>query len=265
MTMERLPNVRPSIRGTDRPIDASAPDPNDGRDAPETTTGCTCVRVDGPFGFEPPMAATTVMITMVATPTTPSTIHHTVRGERCRTVSSTLPSMPRRIGQTAVMPRMQPDDLDVFLDQPHVGVLATLRRSGLPYTVPVWFDWDGEAAWITGTYERVWCKQLRADRRASLCVEAMTPMAGHVGLDGTVTIHELPEFDIWPISSRLVDKYVRRPMGNAAADAFLDNMRTEHRLLFRLVPEVTRAIDMRVYRGKRADRDYQERHRPAAG
>jgi hypothetical protein len=40
-------------------------------------------------------------------------------------------------------------------------------------------------------------------------------------------------------------------------------MRTEHRLLFRLEPEVLRAIDMRVYRGKRGDRDYQSR-RPDA-
>jgi hypothetical protein len=34
-------------------------------------------------------------------------------------------------------------------------------------------------------------------------------------------------------------------------------MQTEHRLLLELVPEVRRAIDMRVYRGKRADRQYQ--------
>lgn len=152
---------------------------------------------------------------------------------------------------------MTPPDIEGFLAQPHVGVLATLRRNGLPYTVPVWFHWDGTAVWITGTYERVWCRQLFADPRASLCVEAMSPAAGHVGVDGTVTVHELPDFDIWPMSARLVDKYVRQPVGDAAADAFLANMRTEHRLLFRLEPAVFRAIDMRVYRGKRADREYQ--------
>lgn len=152
---------------------------------------------------------------------------------------------------------MTAPDIEVFLAQPHVGVLATLRRDGLPYTVPVWFDWDGTAAWITGTYERVWCRQLFSDPRASLCVEAMSPAAGHVGMDGTVTVHELPDFDIWPVSTRLVDKYVRQPAGDVAADAFLANMRTEHRLLFRLEPAVFRAIDMRVYRGKRADREYQ--------
>ena len=154
---------------------------------------------------------------------------------------------------------MTEDDISTFLAEPHVGVLATLRRDGLPYTVPVWFEWDGTAAWISGTYERVWCKQLMVDPRASLCVEAMAPAAGHIGMDGTVTVHELPEVDIWPMSARLVDKYVRRIAGDQAADRFLANMKTEHRLLFRLEPQVFRAIDMRVYRGKRADREYQER------
>lgn len=143
-------------------------------------------------------------------------------------------------------------------------MLATLRRNGLPYTVPVWFHWDGGAAWITGTYERVWCRQLFADPRASLCIEALAPVAGHVGFDGTVTVHELPGFDIWPISRRLVEKYVG-PSGSQAVEAFYANMRTEHRLLFRLEPAVTRAIDMRVYRGKRADRAYQAAQRGEVG
>ena len=90
-----------------------------------------------------------------------------------------------------------------------------------------------------------------------MCVEAGAPVAGHVGVDGTVTVHELPDFDIWPISRLLVDKYIAPDH----RDAFFANMRTEHRLLFRLVPDVFRAIDMRVYRGKRADREYQQERR----
>ena len=141
-------------------------------------------------------------------------------------------------------------------------MLATLRQSGLPYTVPVWFLWRDERFWITGTYERVWCRQLQADPRASLCIEAMAPLAGHVGADGTVRSRELPDFDIWPVSRALVDKYVG-PSGKEAADAFFAIMQTEHRLLFEFEPQVLRAIDMRVYRGKRADRAYQESQRRA--
>jgi len=163
------------------------------------------------------------------------------------------------------MPRMKPEYLEEFLRQPFVGVLATLRRDGRPYTVPVWWLLHEGSFWISGTYERVWCKQLVRDPRASLCIEAMAHdaggagFAGHVGIDGRVTRRELPDFDIWPISRKLVEKYIGLgdPARGAQVEAFFTNMQTEHRLLFELVPEVRRAIDMRVYRGKRADREFQ--------
>jgi PPOX class probable F420-dependent enzyme len=156
---------------------------------------------------------------------------------------------------------MSQELLDQFLEQPFVGVIATLRRDGRPYTVPIWWLWHEDAIWITGTTNRVWCKQLKRDPRASLCIEAGAPTPGHVGIDGTVTAHELPDFDIWPISRMLAEKYVGRgdPANAEAVDRFFDNMRTEPRMLFRLEPAVSRAIDMSVYRGKRADREHQAR------
>jgi PPOX class probable F420-dependent enzyme len=158
------------------------------------------------------------------------------------------------------MPRMADDVLEEFLRQPHIGVLATLRQDGRPYTVPIWWLWQDGAFWLTGTTSRVWCRQLQHDPRASLCIEALQPVAGHVGVDGHVEAKLLADFDIWPISRQLVDKYVPdKP------DAFFANMRTEPRLLFRLVPDVWRAIDMRVYEGKRADRDHQVQQQDHGG
>ncbi len=159
------------------------------------------------------------------------------------------------------MPRMKPGDLEEFLRQPHIGVIATLRRDGRPYTVPVWWLWKEGAVWLTGTYNRVWCKHLLRDPRTSLCIEAMEPIPGHVEFDGIAEPLHPDRFDIWPISRELVEKYIGRgdPDRQPAVEAFLANMRTEPRLLFRLVPQVIRAIDMRVYRGKRADREYQAR------
>jgi hypothetical protein len=157
------------------------------------------------------------------------------------------------------MPRMSSEFQAKFLSEPHVGVLATLRGNGLPYTVPVWWLWHEDAMWLTGTFSRVWCKQLLADPRASLCIEALGESAGHIGIDGSVDSFELPAFDIWPISRLLVNKYVGSIPGGDP-DSFFRNMQTEPRLLFRLAPDdrdnAIRAIDMRVYRGKRADRDY---------
>ena len=161
------------------------------------------------------------------------------------------------------MPRMKKEVLESFLEEPHVGVLATLRRDGLPYTVPVWWLYDGTVFWLTGTTSRIWCKQLIKDSRCSLCIEALAPVAGHVGIDGRAEPCELPDFDIWPMSLRLAKKYVvrRNPANGKALDNFFANMRTEPRMLFRLKPIVWRAIDMRVYRGKRADREFQDRRK----
>lgn len=157
------------------------------------------------------------------------------------------------------MPRMQPDDVAHFLAQPFIGVIATLRADGRPYTVPIWWLWKDGAAWLTGTYSRVWCQQLLRDGRASLCIESGPPLTGHVEFDGLAEPFELPDFDIWEITLEIVQKYVGKgdPANDDDVAAFFANMVTEPRLLFRLTPEVTRAIDMRVYRGKRADREYQ--------
>ena len=164
------------------------------------------------------------------------------------------------------MPRMKTEDLKAFLKEPIVGVIATLRKDGRPYTVPVWWLWDEDehVFWLTGTHSRVWCKQLKKDGRISLCIEGGVPdgVRGHVEADGVAEARQLPGFDIWPISRKLAEKYVGR--GDPASErveSFFANMRTEPRLLFRITPQVWRAIDMRVYQGKRGDREYQERVR----
>ncbi len=164
------------------------------------------------------------------------------------------------------MPRMSDEKREAFLQQPITGVIATLRKDGMPYTVPVWWLWRDGEIWVTGTYSRVWCKQLLKDPRASLCIEAGRPNSGHIEFDGHVEAKELPDFDIWPISRALAEKYVGRgdPANAEAVERFFANMQTEPRLLFKLVPEVRRAIDMSVYQGKRADREYQARYRRSA-
>ncbi len=161
------------------------------------------------------------------------------------------------------MPRMSAEVRAEFLEKPHVGVIASLRRDGRPYTVPVWWLWDepAEVFWLTGTFSRVWCRQLMQDGRTSLCIEAGAPVPGHVGVDGQAEVLGPEQLDIWPVSRLLAEKYVGRgdPTRAEQVDAFFSNMQTEPRLLIRLTPEVWRAIDMRVYEGKRADREFQAR------
>lgn len=157
------------------------------------------------------------------------------------------------------MSRMKPEMMEEFLRQPYIGVIATLRRDGRPYTVPVFWLWKEGGFWLTGTSSRVWCKQLLRDPRCSLCIETMEPFPAHVEVDGRAEPRRLPDFDIWPIHQELADKYIGHgdPANTARVEEFLGIWRTEPRLLFRITPEVWRAIDLRVYRGKRADREHK--------
>ncbi len=156
------------------------------------------------------------------------------------------------------MSRMKAARLAEFLTQPYIGVIATLRRDGRPYTVPVFWLWKDDGFWLTGTSSRVWCKQLMRDPRCSLCIETMEPFPAHVEVDGKAEMRRLPDFDIWPIHHELAEKYLGHgdPANAPRVEEFMTVWRTEPRLLFRLQPEVWRAIELRVYRGKRGDREH---------
>ena len=132
------------------------------------------------------------------------------------------------------MPRMKDDTIVEFLQEPHIGVIASTQKDGLPYTVPVWWLYDKDSFWLTGTFNRVWCKHLIDRPGCSLCIEALAPVAGHVGIEATAELYRPPEFDIWPMSRQLAEKYVgqRNPSNAQAVDKFFSNMKTEPHAYF---------------------------------
>lgn len=50
------------------------------------------------------------------------------------------------------MARLNPEERELFLGQPRIAHLVTLRPDGTPHVAPVWFLWDGEH----GNRGRVW-------------------------------------------------------------------------------------------------------------
>ncbi|MYD74511.1 MAG: hypothetical protein F4Y11_09955, partial [Chloroflexi bacterium] len=111
---------------------------------------------------------------------------------------------------------MRPEVLREFFEQPYSGVLATLRRDNTPYTIPLWYLWEGVVPddmhpsrnppqghiWLTGSPTRVWCKHLLNNNSMSFCTDTAGPPSQHVGIDGTVEPHIPDEMDIWPIMRR---------------------------------------------------------------
>lgn len=71
------------------------------------------------------------------------------------------------------------EDLHGFLDEPHVAVLATVRRDGSVLLSPVWHEWKegGFNLWVG--VDDVKVRHLRRDPRATVVVaESEPPLRG---------------------------------------------------------------------------------------
>ena len=106
------------------------------------------------------------------------------------------------------------EDLDGFLDEPLVAVLATLRADGSVLLSPVWHEWreGGFSVW-TGA-DDVKARHLRRDPRASILVaESQNPLRG-VELHGVARVVEDPEFET---AERIASRYLGPEKGVAYA------------------------------------------------
>ena len=155
---------------------------------------------------------------------------------------------------------MRAEVLREFLDQPLAAVLSTLRRDGSPYTIPLWYLWEGEVpddihpvrnppsghAWFLGGETSTWVRHLQQDPRMSLCIDVEGPPAKHVGIDGTVEVLSGADADPWPIMRRLVEKYVGRgdPANDEAVDQYMESTQSMMPILFKVTPSRWRAIDL---------------------
>lgn len=104
------------------------------------------------------------------------------------------------------------EDLDGFLDEPHVAVLATLRRDGSVLLSPVWHEWrDGGFDVWTGSND-VKVRHLRRDPRASILVaESQHPLRG-IEVRG---VAQIVEDDAVENAVRIASRYLGPEKGAA--------------------------------------------------
>jgi hypothetical protein len=63
------------------------------------------------------------------------------------------------------------DEIAAVLGRDVSACLAFVDADGYPRQVPCWFFWDGEAFYVTSLADKFHVRRLRADARASICVE----------------------------------------------------------------------------------------------
>ncbi len=87
------------------------------------------------------------------------------------------------------MAKMSDQYRDKFLAKTRYGHLTTLTSDGSPRTVPVWFDWDGQAVRVFTSRNSPKVKRIRQDPRVTLVVSnELSEYEAWVSFDGTAKI-----------------------------------------------------------------------------
>ena len=104
------------------------------------------------------------------------------------------------------------DDLDGFLEEPIVAVLATIRQDGSVLLSPVWHEWRDGGFQIWAGPNDVKARHLRRDPRASIVVaESTDPLRG-VEVRGTA---EIVTEDAFETAVRIASRYLGPRKGEA--------------------------------------------------
>ena len=121
-------------------------------------------------------------------------------------------------------------EIDAFLSEPLVAVLATTDAEGRPRQAPIWFHWqDGAAHMFTDRGTLKW-RNLQRDPHASLCVDKRETPYSAVMLEGTVEESELP---LHEIVLKMSLAYYGEEKGRPFAEGYRDSPQT---VAFKLTP-----------------------------
>ncbi|MBI2911145.1 MAG: pyridoxamine 5'-phosphate oxidase family protein [Chloroflexi bacterium] len=129
---------------------------------------------------------------------------------------------------------LSPAQRDLFLSQDHLGRLACVQENGHPYTVPLWFEWDGDSFWLVPQGRPRWADHVRRTRHVSMTIDEPYPPLRRVIVDGQVEVVEEPTMEgRWrEVLARMALRY----LGRGDAD-FLDTALRRPHGLYRIAPE----------------------------
>ena len=87
--------------------------------------------------------------------------------------------------------KMSDQEVDDFLEEPHMIELACLKPDGAPYITVAWHQWEEQAFFLVVRERAPWAKYLRDDPRVSFVVHKWEPMTKVWG-EGEAEIVEEP-------------------------------------------------------------------------
>src|SRR5215471_12924551 len=86
------------------------------------------------------------------------------------------------------MPRLTKQEMDKFLQGPHVAKVATVKPDGSPFVVPVWYEWDGTTLLFGGRKKSSWVEHIRRNSRIAVLIDGPDPPYPKVIMEGVAEI-----------------------------------------------------------------------------
>ena len=114
--------------------------------------------------------------------------------------------------------RLSPSEAWQVIEDAHTGILTTLRRDGMPVSLPVWFVVLDRRVYVAGPARTKKFARIRRDARVAFLVESGTAWAELVGVHLTGTARELDDPELL---ARV----------HAALDAKYSAFRSDHALM----------------------------------
>ena len=91
------------------------------------------------------------------------------------------------------MVRLNKEERDLFLAQPRIAHLVTLRPAGTPHVAPVWFLWEGEhgnkgRAWVMADGNAMKVRNIKSNPAVALSIATPERPLSYVVLEGQAEV-----------------------------------------------------------------------------
>jgi general stress protein 26 len=128
------------------------------------------------------------------------------------------------------MPSMTKRQIDKFLAGPNIARVATVRKNGAPFVVPVWYEWDGKDCYIVGRESSSWIENIEHEHRVTILIDTDVYPTRKVVFEGEAEIVGRSTEDWVGIGKKMVKKYVGPDAGMSYLEGSLDQPRVTMRI-----------------------------------
>lgn len=127
-------------------------------------------------------------------------------------------------------------EIEEFLGEPHVAVMATVGADGQPHAVPTWYDYDGGEIVLHMSPSSRRYRNIRGNDRVTVCVDTKTAPYAAVVVEGRARTEVGTDDER---SRRMAIRYLGEELGQR----YFDSIRGGRMVIARVAPERTISWD----------------------